>query len=416
MVAIGIQMIVGDLGCEVAVMISGIVNRNIFFAANVLLLQLFSSGCATYPDWLSSSGPSRQQINEFNDSAAFESIQLIDVTDDVAKKLANSKKIVLFSEIFKNQVRNNYVINPGDIIEITVWETPPAMLFGSIVLDPTSGPATSRAISMPEQMVAPDGMITMPFAGRVSVKGRTTQEVENEIVNRLYGKANQPQVLVRVTRNNTSNVTIVGDVNNSTLMPLTPKGERLLDALAAGGGVKQQISHMAVQLSRNSVSVRMPLDLVIRDNLQNIVLAPGDVITALYLPQSFMILGAASKNEEIQFEIQGITLAQALARAGGLTDNRSDARGVFIFRFESTDIMQDYSSARANLSLKGMVPVVYQVNLRNPAAFFVTQNFPIQDHDVIYVANSPEAEFNKFIRLVMSVASPGVTLNRVFNN
>lgn len=52
---------------------------------------------------------------------------------------------------------------------------------------------------------------------------------------RLKGKANQPQVLVRVIRNNTANVTVVGEVTTSTRMPLTARGERLLDALAAAG-------------------------------------------------------------------------------------------------------------------------------------------------------------------------------------
>ncbi|XOT95783.1 polysaccharide biosynthesis/export family protein, partial [Alcaligenes pakistanensis] len=94
----------------------------------------------------------------------------------------------------------------------------------------------------PQQMVTPDGMISMPFAGRIAVKGRNTQQIEESIAKRLQGKANNPQVLVRVIQNNTSNVTVVGEVNQSTLMPLTPKGERLLDALAAGGGVKQAVN------------------------------------------------------------------------------------------------------------------------------------------------------------------------------
>src|SRR5690606_28338385 len=111
----------------------------------------------------------------------------------------------------------------------------------------------------------PDGTITMPFAGRVRVQGRTTQEIETDIVKRLTGKANDPQVMVRVVRNNTSNVTVVGEVNNSTLMPLTPKGERLLDALAAGGGVKQAVNRMAIQLSRDNMTATMPLDAIIRD-------------------------------------------------------------------------------------------------------------------------------------------------------
>jgi polysaccharide export outer membrane protein len=194
------------------------------------------------------------------------------------------------------------------------------------------------------------------------------------------------------------------------LMSLTPKGERLLDALAASGGVKQPVNRMALQLSREGKTATMALDSIIRDPRQNVLLKPGDVVTALYQPQSFSVLGATGKNEEISFEAQGISLAQALARSGGLNDNRADARGVFIFRFEDAKLI-DLQGASAKTA-DGKVPVVYQVDLRDPASFFVTQNFPVQNHDVIYVSNSPEAEFQKFLRLVVSVAVPSVNINR----
>jgi len=257
-------------------------------------------------------------------------IGLVSVDDTLARKLFEAKKLGQFADIFPSSSTNNYIIGPGDVIDVTIWEAPPAMLFGAIVLDPSAGPTTTRGVTFPEQMVMSDNTIAIPFAGRVSVKERTTQEIEREIIVRLYGKANQPQVLVRVIKNNTSNVTIVGEVNNSTLMALTPKGERLLDALAISGGVKQSINRMAVQLSRANITATMALDSVIRDPRQNILLKPGDVITALYQPQSFSVLGAMGKNEEVLFETQGISLAQALARSGGLADNRADARGVFI--------------------------------------------------------------------------------------
>ena len=381
---------------------------------NCLGLMLALSGCATLPDWLSASGPSREQVQEKRDTGRIEGIHLIDVNDALARNLAQSKKLGQFIDVFPSNGTNNYLIGPGDIIEVSVWEAPPAMLFGSVVLDPRAGPTTTRVVTFPEQMVTPDGTITMPFGGRVPVKGRTTQEIEADIVKRLTGKANRPQVLVRVIKNNTSNVTVVGEVSNSTLMSLTPKGERLLDALAAGGGVKQPINRVAVQLSRDNVTATMPLDLVIRDPRQNILLKPGDVVTALYQPQSFSVLGATGKNEEIPFEAQGISLAQALARSGGLNDSRADARGVFVFRFEDAKLVD--AKGQLPKSADGTVPVVYQIDLRDPASLFVTQNFPVQNRDVIYVANSPEAEFNKFLRLVVSVAVPSVTINRALSN
>ena len=122
-------------------------------------------------------------------------------------------------------------------------------------------------------------------------------------------------------------------------MPLTAKGERLLDALAAAGGVRQPVNKMTLQVSRSGQVQAMALDAIIRDPKQNIVLQPGDVITSFFQPLSFTVLGATGKNEEINFEAQGISIAQALARAGGLQDVRADARGVFLFRFESPDVL-----------------------------------------------------------------------------
>ena len=377
--------------------------------AALVLLLVGLSGCATMPGWISAHGPSREQVQERRDNARIQGIQLVDVDDALARKLAAAKKLGTFDAVFPDPGANSYLVGPGDIIEVSVWETPPAMLFGAGLFDPFGGSMTSSSVTLPGQMVNADGMITVPFAGRVLVKGRTTQQIEADIVKGLRGKANQPQVLVRVVKNNTSNVTIVGDVGKSALMPLTPKGERLLDALALAGGVTQPINRMAVQLSRQNLTATMPLDAIIRDPRQNIQLTPGDVVTALFQPQSFSVLGATGKNEEVPFEAQGISLAQALARSGGLNDNRADARGVFIFRFEDEKLLGPVEATVK--TAEGTVPVVYQIDLRDPASFFVTQNFPVQNRDVIYVANSPAAEFEKFLRIIVSVANPTLTIN-----
>src|SRR5690606_7515955 len=99
---------------------------------------------------------------------------------------------------------------------------------------------------------------------------------------RLRGKANQPQVMVRIVSNNTANVTVVGDVTQSRQLPLTYRGERLLDALAAAGGVKQEVNKTTLQLTRGTQVQSLPLDTIIRDPRQNIPLMPGDIITSLY--------------------------------------------------------------------------------------------------------------------------------------
>lgn len=367
------------------------------------------SACSTSPAWLPSSGPSREQVEQVTATPNDMGIQIVEVNDAVARRVLASQRQSLFSEVFGTAVQSGYVIGAGDVIEVSVWEAPPAALFGSGAIDPRSGPSTTRVTALPEQMVNSNGSVNIPFAGQIMAAGRSPQQIETEIIRRLKGKANQPQVLVRVIRNNTSNVTVVGEVTNSTRMPLTARGERLLDALAAAGGTRQPVNKMTLQVTRGDQVQALPLDTIIRDPRQNIVLQPGDVVTSLFQPLSFTVLGATGKNEELNFEAQGISLAQALARVGGVQDMRADAQGVFIFRLESPAAL-DLAGKSVATTPEGLVPVIYRVNLRDPATFFVAQSFPVKNKDLLYVSNAPAAEMQKFLNVIFSTIYPVANL------
>jgi polysaccharide export outer membrane protein len=162
----------------------------------------------------------------------------------------------------------------------------------------------------------------------------------------------------------------------------------------------------------------LPLDSIIQDPRQNVPLQAGDVITALTQPLSFTVLGATGKNEELNFEVQGISLAQALARAGGLQDQRADARGLFIFRFEDPAALLTNTDAAGQplaTTPEGKVPVVYRVDLKDPAMFFVAQGFPIRNKDVLYVSNAPAAELQKFLNILSSIVFPIYNLRTLTN-
>lgn len=362
-----------------------------------VLASSILAACSSIP----SSGANKDQVLQAEATSSLP-LHVVDVDDATARRVLAADKRVRFADVFPGDKNAGYRIGAGDVIEVSVWEAPPATLFGSTVLDPRLGAATTRVTTFPEQMVSYEGTINMPFAGAVPAAGKSPQQVESEIARRLNGKANQPQVLVRVTRNATSNVTVVGEVAQSVRMPLTAKGERLLDAVAAAGGVRQPVGKMTLQVTRGEVVQAMALDTVIQDPKQNIVLQPGDVVTALFQPLSFTALGATGKNEEVFFEAQGITLAQALARSGGLQDNRADARGVFIFRYEEPLVL-GVAGENPPLTPDGKVPVIYRVDLKDPRSFFVAQGFPIRNKDVMYVSNAPAAEFQKFLNILTSV-------------
>jgi polysaccharide export outer membrane protein len=175
----------------------------------------------------------------------------------------------------------------------------------------------------------------------------------------------------------------------------------VLDAVAAAGGVRNPVDKTTIQLSRGAAVLGMPLVSIIRDPNQNIMLQPGDVVTALFQSNSFTALGASGRNDEIAFEAQGISLAQAMGRMGGLVDTRADARGVFVFRFENPAALPDGGKGLPRTP-EGRVPVVYQADLKDPATFLVAQDFPVRDKDVIYVANAGAADLFKFLNVLTS--------------
>lgn len=374
--------------------------------ASLMLVAIVGvSGCTSFPAWIPSSGPSAAEVSNAPTSQAESIIRVVEVSDPLARRLMASEKRALFSETLGAIPPKGYTVGPGDVIEVSIWEAPPAALFGSAVIDSRGGIGTSRVTVFPEQMVSEEGLVSVPFAGAIPVSGKSPQQIESEVARRLKDKANQPQVLLRVIRNVTANVTVVGEVTTSARMPLTAKGERLLDALASSGGVRQPVGKMSIQVTRGDIVQTLPLDSIIQDPKQNVILQPGDVITALYQPLSFTALGASGKNEEVFFETKGITLAQALARAGGLHDARSDAKGVFIFRFEDPLVL-GVAGENPQLTPDGRVPVVYRVDLKDPGMFFVAQGFPMRNKDVMYVANAPGAEIQKFLNLIVSALYP----------
>lgn len=339
-------------------------------------------------------------------SAAPMNVALVDVTAAVAAHLQRSRPRGQFSQIGGGQAMR-YAVGSGDVIEVAIWEAPPAMLFVNAGISTGSAmtaPTPTRANELPSQMVGVDGLINIPYAGAVQAAGKTTTEIEAEIVRRLRGKANQPQALVRIASNASSQVTVVGEVRNSARIALTPRGERVLDALATAGGPSQPVNKTTLQLTRGVNTYAMPLAAVIQEPKQNIALRPGDVLTVLFQPLSFTALGAVGKSEEIAFEAGGISLAQALARMGGLLDNRADPAGVFVFRFEDAEVLGRASPGRGADETR--VPVVYRVDLRDPASLFAAQRFRVEDKDVLYVANAPAAELQKFLNVVLSGAYP----------
>lgn len=381
------------------------------------LLLLPLSACSS----LGASGPETNKVRRANnESLGTANIQIIPVTDDVARRVLASSRASLFSEALGEDVAPEWtVIGRGDTLQVSIWEAPPAVLFGSTATfgaSPGGMNALAGAIaqqnSIPEMMVDDQGMIQIPFAGAIRAAGQSPRQVEREITRRLAGKAHDPQVAVRIARNASSNVTLVGEVATNAQVPLTPKGERLLDVIASAGGVKTPINKTTIQITRGGRVVSLPLEEVIRDPQQNVRLQADDVVTATSQSYSFTALGETTTSAEVPFESTGIVLAQALGRAGGLKSDRADPGGVFVFRLEDPAALDSATAANSRRTPDGRIPVIYVIDLKDPASFFVAQSFPVRDKDVLYVSRAPLSDLQRFVGIVASMAYPLINVSR----
>ncbi|URL07453.1 polysaccharide export protein [Avibacterium sp. 21-595] len=377
-----------------------------------MLAVIIGTSCSSLP----TSGPSKSKVLGIEDNQKTPKVNLVQLDIQNVMPLYQNFIKQNFSEFSNSQQGYNGMVDIGDILDISIWEAPPAVLFGSTLTDTSDGSA--KLTKLPEQMVNKRGRITIPFIGSITVKGKTPEVIQTEIVRRLSSMANHPQAIVRVVQNNSANVSVIRQ-GNSIRMPLTSHGERVLDAIAAVGGVQADIQDVSIQLTRGTQVKSISFESLVSDPSQNIPLRSGDVLTLLNSPLSFTGLGAVGTNRQIKFSTKGLSLAEAIGQMGGLIDTRSDPSGVFVFRYTPFNKLSlvDQDIWRSRGYDNGMdVPTVYQIDLLKPKSLFVLQRFPIQDKDVIYVSNAPLAEFQKFLRMIFSITSPVTsTINSVNN-
>ncbi|MBV8132653.1 MAG: polysaccharide export protein [Alphaproteobacteria bacterium] len=360
-------------------------------------------GCSTLP----TAGPTTGQVVDQSVKDEQARFDVVDVDDNVVSTLL-AQPVESFRTRFQKYGKPpDPKIGIGDAITVTIWEAAAGGLFGSAV---TTGVSPgSRSVTIPDQVVSRDGAISVPFADRIPVAGKSPLEVQRIIEQRLADKAIEPQVLVVITKSITNSATVSGEVVSGARVPLSINGDRLLDVIALAGGAKAPVYDTFVRLSRDGVTVTIPMEKLVSEPAENIYAWPGDVLTLVQVPQTFSVFGATGQNMQVSFGAKEITLAQALAKAGGLQDLRADPAGVFLFRFEPPAVVGALKAPPLAIGPGGASPVVYRLDLSDANSYFFAQRFPVEDKDIIYVANARLNELQKFFTLLNTITGPVIT-------
>lgn len=369
-------------------------------------LAAATAGCSSLP----SQGPSALDIVQQGtpvDPDVAPHFLITDLNEYSVSVLEHTPLPSLYGRFGDHRAPPSPVIGVGDSLSVTVWEAAAGGLFSA----PALGGVTTGSHSsiIPAQVVARDGSITVPYAGRIRVVGLTPPQVEAAIVERLSGKAIEPQALVSLSGNISNTVTVTGEVTAGARVPLTTRGDRILDVIASVGGVRAPVHAVFLALTRGNMTVKVPMEALLKDPRENIYLRPGDVLTAVLDPQTFTAFGSTPRNALVSFDAIGISLEEAVAKAGGLLDLSADPQGVFVLRVEPVAVARQLNPDYPIAPGQPLVNVVYRINLKDANTYFLARRFPVRNKDVIYVAASPSTELQKALVLFNSVTSPAYT-------
>jgi len=298
----------------------------------------------------------------------------------------------------------------GDVVSVTIFEASAGGLF----IPTEAGVRPGNFVTLPDQTVDNDGNISVPYAGLVKAAGRFNGEIQEDIVNRIKNRAIEPQVVVSLSQQRTSLVSVFGEVNTPARFPAAAFGaqDRITDAITRAGGIKGQGFETWVMLQRGTRRATVPFANLVYEPSNNIYVQPGDRGYVYRGRQKFLAFGAAGQQGEFNFDAWRINLAEAVGKAGGLVDVQADPGSVFLYRLEPRELAQ-MLGVDVNRFTGELIPVIFSVSFRDPGGYFLATNFQMRNQDVLFIANAKAVDVTKFLvylNVIMNTVNNGLIL------
>jgi polysaccharide biosynthesis/export protein len=291
----------------------------------------------------------------------------------------------------------------GDVLGVTIFEAGAGGLFIPLETAVRQG----NYVTLPNQEVDVQGNISVPYAGAIRAQGRTAIELQDAIVDALKDLALKPQAVVTLVGQRASSFSVLGDVRQSGRFPALPSGERILDAIARASGLTFPGNESWVVFERDRKRALIPFGAIVDIPGNNIFVRANDLIYVYHEPQTFLAFGASGRQGQFPFEAWHISLAEAVAKANGLSDTQADPGSTFLYRGEPREVAAELGVDVSKY--KGpIVPVIYNLDLRDPAGYFLASKFEVRNKDVIYISNASSVEVSKFltyVRLIVGTAT-----------
>src|SRR5262245_26200333 len=373
----------------------------VLFGVPLLILTAALGGCG----WMSVNGPAASDILAGQRDPVSLNYAVVKVTPKVIE--VQAKNLPRLSGAFKDNRRpRDMTFDVGDVLGVTVFEA----ASGGLFVPAEGGVRPGNFVTIPSQAVDIHGDISIPYAGSIRALGRTQVDVQNAIVAALKNRAIEPQVVVSLVEQKTSMISILGE-GRSARIPATASPERLLDVISRAGMVAVSGTAIGaagaetwVLLERSGKRAIAPFGALVYEPVNNVYVHPNDTIYLYREPQTFLAFGAVGAQTQVPFGTWRLSLAEAISKSGGLIDSQADPASVFLYRGEARDVAQalgiDVSPYEGPV-----IPVIYTINLRDPAGLFLASSFEMRNKDILYASNSVSVESTKFMNYLNTVNS-----------
>lgn len=379
--------------------------------AGAIAVALVAAGCGLLPG----NGPNA--IGVGTHVGASNPYWVVKLSPQVIQALATYEPDGLAGMFRSSKPPPAIVFHIGDVVAVTIFEAAAGGLFIPI----EAGVRPGNFVTLPNQTVDNDGNISVPYAGAVRADGRTNVDIQNDVVARIRNRAIEPQVVVTLATQNTSLISVFGDVRNSIRYPAAGLGakDRITDAITRAGGIQNQGWNTWVMLERDGKRGTVPMANLIYEPDNNIYVQPGDRIYVYTEDQKFMAFGASGQQGEFQFAAWRINLAEAVAKAGGLLDLQADPGAVFLYRSEPRHVVEQFGADLNSFPAGDIVPVIFTADFRDPSGYFLATKLQMRNGDVIFASNAQSYEITKFVNFLntmMSTATNSVTTYQIVRN
>ena len=328
-----------------------------------------------------------QQANPASSGQAEQAPPTILITPQLIASEQQQREAVVRQDLSSLVVNNPppYTIGRGDILSIVVWDHPE---LGGTVVTPAAGAAELGPNGAPPNgfVVDNEGRVQFPFAGNLKLAGLTEDQARDLLANKLAKYIASPNVTLRVQAFRSKRVYIDGEVRSPGLQAINDIPMTLTEALNRAGGMLPSADQSRLQLERGAARYRIDLrDLVQKGiNPGTVMLANGDIVRVFSRDESkVFVTGEVVTPRALTMHNGRLSLNEALGESGGVSPLSGDSRQVYVVRKAGADVR------------------VYQLDARVTGALAMAEGFELAPKDVVFVAASPLANWNRSLSLLL---------------